>query len=321
MTVWSPIRRPITGFLDNLSDSISMVEASDPGVLAEVQDSPMWIASDYSGQHKGAAHEAYSFLITTSDSLRQWNRERSVFRARFLPDGRRLSFKNANEPVRANALRPFLRLANVLKGNLVTFMVDTRVQSLFKTEAKADASDLPEVFPAGTSCFVVENTLRVGAFASLLVAGLRAESQHATWISDQDQVLEHHERRERLGEFIRCTIWGMTGWNNPGMLEFGTTALDWPDRRLEDFVAIADLAAGAMCSLAPALAVPEAAGLSKALLPRETVADERTCAILDWAAEPTSALRKLLLRVTLDEHGRLRARAEYIRSLDGLSQP
>src|ERR1043165_9994311 len=42
----------------------------------------------------------------------------------------------------------------------------------------------------------------------------------------------------------------MTGWKKPAEMEFGTTALDSPDRRLEDFVAVPDLVAGALAHLA-----------------------------------------------------------------------
>lgn len=311
MGVWKQISRPSLGFLDDLSNAIVMLETVLPGALVATNDAPMWIASDYSGQHKDAAFETYSFLITTSDSLRQWNRERIGFRSKHLPDGRRLSFKQRSEPIRARALAPFLALANDLCGNLFTFAVDKRL-SLFSRDSNVEAADLPEVFPAGTSSSVAEKTVRVATFLSLLVAGMRDEDQPATWISDQDEALEYHERRERLGQFISCLTFGMTGWRNPATMEFGTTSQDWPDRRLEDFVAIPDLAAGALAVLAPSLAVPEYAGMSTNILRRENATDPRTRDIIDWIAERDHPLRRVLLRLCIDDSGTFRAWAESI---------
>jgi hypothetical protein len=182
-----------------------MLEARDPGILTSVDDSSMWIASDYSGQHREAAFEAYAFLVTRANSLRAWNRQRIDFRAKCPPDGRRISFKDLRESMRWRALKPFLAITDDLQGNLIVVVIDKRFTSLFKERGPAISTDLPETFPDGTSNAVVDKTLRLGTVLSLLLAGLRQESQPATWISDQDEALEHYDRRERLGEFVSYT--------------------------------------------------------------------------------------------------------------------
>jgi len=315
MSVWRPIKQPRAGFLNDLSNSIADLENMVPNVLSAHDKSCMWLASDYSGQHKDAPFEAYSFLVTTEGSLAGWDRKRQAFRDRYLPDGRRLSFKAARESVRWRALKPFLRLANGLQGNLFIFVVDSQFQSLFRDSGKTTWSDIPKIFPRGTSTHVVEQTLRIGMFISLIIAGLRDEKQKAIWISDQDEALEAYDRRERLGVFVSYMTWGMTGWKNPATMEFGTTALDSPDRRFEDLAAIPDLAAGAMAHFAPAVPIPPVPGEGVQVIKREMCADPRTRLILDWLGMDKGTLRRILLRVVKDETGAMRARAECIRNL------
>lgn len=310
MRVWCAIKKPSFGFLDNLSDGIALIEQRNPGLLAAVDDSAMWISSDYSGQHESASCEAYAFLVTTARALRAWNRRRITFRQKYLPDGRRLSFKKLKEPVRRRALAPFLTVADELHGNLVTIVIDKCFSSLFKKHGAATWDDLPGIFPEGTSANVVEKSLRLGTFISLILAGFRHERQPATWISDQDDSLENHDRRERIAEFISYTTYVMAGWKNPAPVEFGTTVLDVPDRRLEDFVALPDLVAGAFADLAPLLSIPEKHDTIVRIENRDKCCDWRTREIVDWYANRDTTLKRILLRVVRDQRGAMRARAE-----------
>jgi hypothetical protein len=107
--------------LFSLSDSLSVVEDKHPDLLVPVTEGTMIVASDYSGQHKEATHEAYSFLIVTDSALAEWLPILGIFRERWLPDGRRMSFKKLNESVRWRALPAFLETVGSLRGNLSPF--------------------------------------------------------------------------------------------------------------------------------------------------------------------------------------------------------
>ena len=100
MRVWQPIIEKQIGHLFDLSASIAIVEANNPGLLVSVKNGSMIVASDYSGQHKEATHEAYSFVVTTDEALNDWLPSLRAFRQQWLPDGRRISFKKLNEPLR-----------------------------------------------------------------------------------------------------------------------------------------------------------------------------------------------------------------------------
>jgi hypothetical protein len=82
------------------------------------------LVSDYSGQHREATHEVYSFLATTLNVLHPWLVMRDQFRGQWLPDGRRLSFKQLREPVRRRAYPHFPELVGNLPANLITIMID-----------------------------------------------------------------------------------------------------------------------------------------------------------------------------------------------------
>lgn len=129
MPVWKRIQDQSAGFIYDLSELLAIVEWRHPGLLVPVSEGAMVIASDYSGQHQGTSHEAYSFLITTDFALQRWLPTLARFRERWLPDGRRISFKRVKEPLRWRALLPFLRTIEALPGNVLTFLVDRRVGS------------------------------------------------------------------------------------------------------------------------------------------------------------------------------------------------
>ena len=109
MRVWRPLTDTRIGYLFSLSDSLCIVEAKYPDLLVPVMDGTMIVASDYSGQHKEASHEAYSFLVLADQALKEWLPSLAAFRERWLPDNRRISFKKLNEPVRRRAVPAFLK--------------------------------------------------------------------------------------------------------------------------------------------------------------------------------------------------------------------
>ncbi len=71
MSIWHTLTDLGSGYLFSLSDSLGIVEAEHADLLVPVRNGTMIVASDYSGQHKDATHEAYSFIITTDLALRE----------------------------------------------------------------------------------------------------------------------------------------------------------------------------------------------------------------------------------------------------------
>lgn len=103
MPTWRRIQDQKAGFVFDLSECLALLDWRYPGLLEPVTEGAMVTVSDYSGQHKGASHEAYSFLVTSYTEMDKWEPVRRAFRNRWLPDNRRISFKQLREPVRWRA--------------------------------------------------------------------------------------------------------------------------------------------------------------------------------------------------------------------------
>ncbi len=223
MTVWRHIDRPEVCYEDLLSRAMQIVEKNNSPLLWPVVDSPQVIVSDYSGQHRQATHEVYSFLVTTWDELQGWLPLREAFRNDWLPDGRRISFKQLREPLRRTAYPRFLELVGRLKANLITVMIDNRVGSFVQGGPRALADVLDDCFAPGISDASIEKTYRLALFVALLQSGLRQEKQPSLWISDHDETLDSFDRRERFARLATYLTYGLTGWRNAADQHFMTT--------------------------------------------------------------------------------------------------
>jgi hypothetical protein len=271
----------------------------------------MVIVSDYSGQHKLATHEAYSFLVTTDRALEEWLPIHLEFRDRWLPDERHISFKQLREPIRWRALAPFLDAASAIRGNVVTFLVDRRIGSFMRGGANAIASALPDCFSTGCRPGTMEKILRVSSFVAMLMAGLRQESQRSLWISDHDEALETFDRREELGRLCHYLTFGLTRWRNPADMEFGTTASPYAPPWAEDLASIPDLVAGTCCQLSRVLPAYCGTELWTRTVASSAAQDHRARAVGNWMATTQGRLRKILLRLELDDEGATRSSAQF----------
>ncbi|MCK1278654.1 hypothetical protein IVB46_25850 [Bradyrhizobium sp. 61] len=317
MSVWRRIGEQRAGYLFDLSDSIAVVEARHPDLLVAVSSGSMIVASDYSGQHKEATHEAYSFVVTTDGALNAWLPSLKVFRDRWLPDGRRISFKKLNEPVRWRALPSFLDLAGNLEGNLITILVDRRVGSFMLGGPSVAKEAFVDCFPANAGAGTIEKMLRLASFVSMILSGFRREDQLSFWISDHDEALDSYEKRELFGRLSTYLTFGVTGWRCPANHIFGTTETPDAPYWSEDLAAVADLAAGAYCQMSPHL--PAFLGdvgekTWQVRMASTDVESLRARTIGDWLAKGGGALRHLLLRLELDINLEVRASAQAFRA-------
>lgn len=309
MPVWKTNSDKRAGFLYSLSDAISVIEKKHPDILNSVSDGAMIVASDYSGQHKGATHEAYSFLITTSSALEEWLPSLSEFRQTKLPDNRRFSYKKLNESVRWNALTDFLTIANALRGNLITIMVDRRISTFLEGGYGEMFSCFPNCFPANTKKGTVEKMYRLASFMALIMAGMRSEDQESYWISDHDETLDSHEKREGFRRLSSYITFGLTGWRTPAAAWFETTESQTTPYWSEDIAALADIVAGAYCQLSEHLPkFLDTENWTKEVSSLD-VADPRARKVGNWLSS-SGALKHLLLRLEPDESGDIRCSAQ-----------
>ncbi len=310
MAIWKSIEDRNAGYLFSLSDSLTILERHKPDSLVSVTDGTMIIVSDYSGQHKQATHEAYSFLITTDQALAEWLPTLETFRAQCLPDNRRMSFKKLSEPLRWRALRPFLATASALRGNLLTILVDRKVGSFILGGPKAAIDIFPDCFSSNTKHGTVEKMLRIASFISMIKFGLRLETQRSNWISDHDEALDTYERREQFARLATYLTFGLTGWRNAAESLFGTTESPLSPKWAEDIAAIPDLVAGACCRLTSLLPAYVGTEVWTKTVSTTGMEDKRALVVGDWMATRKGSLHHILIRLEADKNDFVRASAQ-----------
>jgi len=313
MPVWNPISDKRAGYLYHLSDAIRVVETEHADLLTCVRGGNLILASDYSGQHKTATHEAYSFVVTNENYLSNWLPIREKFRATYLPDGRTISFKKLNEKVRWNALPAFLQLAAQLQGNLITVLIDRRVGSLFDENEESTADAFPHQFSERTRHTTREKIIRLSGFVALIISGLRREDQPMLWVSDHDEALDTDERRTQLARLASLVSLRLTGWENPVETYFGTTEMPSSPYWAEDLAGIADVVAGSYCKLSSVLPYVFGDRVVRRVVRSNEVTDRRARAIGNWLVKRPSNLRHVLLRLERDETGNVRSTAQMFK--------
>jgi hypothetical protein len=70
----------------------------------------------------------------------------------------------------------------------------------------------PGCFPAHANCGTVEKMLRLASFVALVLSGLRREDQGSNWVSDHDDVLDGHDKREQFARLATYLTFGVMGW-------------------------------------------------------------------------------------------------------------
>jgi len=312
MAVWHHWDSLQGSYFHQISDAIKNVEARNPQLFCPVSNGEMIISSDYSGQHKEATHEAYSFLITTDQAIEKWLPGLKEFRQTRLPDNRRISFKKLNENMRWNALPAFLQLVGNLEGNLITFLIDQKIGPFIPGGPKKAIEQFSDCFDADAKYGTVEKMVRIAGFLALIVTALRKEDQKSHWISDHDEALDSYYKREQFARLSAYFSFGLSGWRQPADNIFGTTEHPDSPHWAEDFAAIPDLVAGAYCKLSDFLPSHFDYETDSAMRLRSSsnVSDRRARAIGNWLTLGFKPLRHTLVRLELID-GEPRASAQF----------
>ncbi|GKT18873.1 hypothetical protein AVHY2522_20440 [Acidovorax sp. SUPP2522] len=205
-----------------------------------------------------------------------------------------MAFKNLGDKKRAAALPGFIDAAEKIQGLLLVVLVDKRIKSLFQQtgddkRVNGDGDILSNWLPK-----VEGKLLRICHVAALLVAGLSRPGQNIVWISDQDEIAANDQRLRQLTE-ASGRIMSAYLEHALGHLRVGTTASDSGTRDVEDFVAIADLAAGALCEV---LNAHRRAGVDFPLgifVPNQKGMASKIDPLTWWLSSKRSQLKKIAL--------------------------
>jgi len=202
-------------------------------------------------------------------------------------------------------------MCNVIRGNVITVLLDRRIVSFVVEGALPLAEAFPDCFAPGVKTGTAEKVFRLSCFLSMLTAGLREEKQRSMWVSDHDEALDSYDRRERFARLTHNLTIAFTGWQEPAMLEFTTTESPFAPSSAEDVASIPDLIAGACCKLSSFLPTYRTTETWKTTVSLNPTVDRRASVIGNWMAATAGApLRKVLLRLEMGGDGLPHASAQ-----------
>jgi hypothetical protein len=135
----------------------------------------------------------------------------------------------------------------------------------------------------------MERSLRVVHLVSFFLAGLSAPGQDVFWITDEDDIVANEVRlRQLVNVFARIS--GHYVAHGLRHLRIGTSRSDTGRRDIEDLLSVADLAAGSLQDCVREQGVP----YREFWLPPPTDLAAKTRSIINWFADGTTALKRLV---------------------------
>lgn len=289
------IQNESAGFIKDVSDIIATEAWKNPSLIPDLsKDKTLFVFSDYSqviGKYK-----TYSFLVIGRSGADYFNGARKILRKDFNLDNRRMSFKGLGDKRKLNALPAFLSCAGCMDGILVTFAVDTKIKYMF-------AEQFLEVWTELSSLKknVLEDLLRVVHFGAQAIMTIFSGSQNIVWFTDCDAIVANEEYEQLFGKLSEATIRNMfMPEEDINRVVFGLSNVDDGSLEIEDFVAIPDLVAGALCETLDQLNLSNLRVTSKISLNKPNV-KEKTDIICEWIGKTVCPLKKF--GVVFDKFG------------------
>jgi hypothetical protein len=274
-------------------------------ILGDAQPRPfagdhLALASDYGGNHKSSGFHAYCYLIVDTGASFEWPRLRKQVRRQFLPDGRRMSFKNLGDGHRQRALVPFLQSADSICGHLVALVVTKQLANLswrgVYDETAPKRLGLRGVWKKSS----FEAMFRSAQMFALMLNVWSRPWMDVTWISDQDEIVANDDRLDDAQQ-LAARLSTQLVPHHLGVFSMNSTAIDDDSRAFEDLVAVPDLAAGMLSEVASGFVSTHPLASEYSIKPAmhlsqkaEVISDwfwwphanlKRTCIVIDKASE------------------------------------
>ena len=269
------------GILGVLNKTLCTLQENRPTTFPNfLTEQTIFAASDYSGQHKGAKYEAYSFVFTSPKSWSRWERHRLEVRSRFLLT-RNMSYKTLDDKKRWEMLPYFMSAVAMLPGITLTILVHKSISSLFAVDGKLDMSRPGLEKVADWKISSVEKLLRITHFMGLLFVGLSGHLQNLIWITDEDDIVANEERLG-ITTGIGAEVCSALTNHRLGHFRLGTTANQATRNQLEDLAAIPDFCSGALVSVLDDMEKRDSMTSSSILLPVSPSIPRKSKAILQW---------------------------------------
>ena len=249
--------------------------------------------SDYGGDQKKCPYEITGVLCMDHAASARWEMMRRRWRQTYLPDGRRMSFKQLGDKLRQRALIPFLAETENIAGVCVFVAVRKSLQRLCLPDDSTEARTALGLKLRWTDG-ALERACRVTHLIAMLMGGLTRSGQNVYWVSDQDSLFANPHVTGDLEKML-SRFSGYYVRHELGELGLGTTEIDEGDRYEEDNVAVVDLGIGALGEMLTAVAWKCGGYIPPELaIPYEEGFKGKTEVLSGWFAQSTS-LRKVCI--------------------------
>jgi len=253
------------------------------------------IASDFGGEHKRATHLIYCYLLLRG-GMREWLSSTAAVR-RHLVDTRRMAYKRLDDPLRQNALMPFLAAAAGLDGHLIAIAIDKRKKWLSTAPGASDQLLREVNLKAKWNARALESMLRKVHITAILLSLWSRPYSNVTWITDQDEFVANDLRHDDA--LLAAARYSSFYIDHPmGVFRLNTTGQDVDARDFEDICAIPDLAAGMLSDVSTRLRNRR---WEDRLWKLSSDLPLKAEVIADWFWDDAMALRKTL--ISIDVHG------------------
>lgn len=273
------------GFVKDISDVIVATVWRYPDLVPDLSgDRTLFVFSDYS-QARGQ-YRTYSFFVFGRSGADYFNGARKLLRKDFGLGKRRMSFKGLNDKLKLRALTAFLSIAGAMSGFVLTFAVDTRIRYMFVEQF---LEEWPELSSVKTR--VLEDMLRVVHFGAQAVMTAFCRGQNVVWFTDCDDIVANETHEQLFGKIAEAMIRKFMPGEEIGRIGFGLTSVDDGTLEIEDFAAVPDLVAGALCETLDALSKANI-GIATRVVLRRPCVSEKTDMICEWIGKVRCPLKK-----------------------------
>lgn len=255
------------------------------------------IGSDYGGLHRGSQFHTFAYLISSNPPSSWLHRQRQI-RKECLKDGRRMSFKHLNDYHRQNALIPVLQAADQIDGHLIVVskQKSIRPHGVNKKNIKEWCKAMKVSCEWKTRAF--ESALFKTHIFGLIVSQWSKKNSDVCWITDEDEFVANDQKLDDA-QFMAAKFSTMYSIHSFGEFAMNSTAIDGNSKNFEDYIAIADLAAGAMADLLNAM--PSRPHLGQSVALDADTLRTKSDLICDWFWFPRSRLSKTC--IVIEKHG------------------
>jgi hypothetical protein len=255
------------------------------------------IASDFGGEHAKSTHLIYCYLMIRG-GFAGWFEAIRAARAKYLPEGRTMSYKKLGDPKRQQALGSFLTAAASLDGHLVAIAIDKRKKWLSTAPEAADDFRQSLGLKANWNPRAFEAMARKVHIAGILISLWSRSYTNVTWITDEDAFVANEVRHDDA----LLTAARFSSFYSPypmGVYRLNRTGQDPEFRDYEDLCAMPDLAAGMLSEISTRLNKVEVwEDRMRRVL--DGALPTKTHIIADWFWDESMRLRKSLISIDVE---------------------